>query len=340
MALFERLRTEPVYNTRAVTRMTGVPADTFRAWERRYGVPQPGRTEGNHRLYSERDVATIRWLREQTHRGLTISQAVALLHTETATATRARPERLPADPAETNGAKTAAGALTAERLGGLRDEMVEALLGFDPARADRVVEEAVALLTVEDVCLHVLQEVLVEVGERWHRGEIGVGVEHFATAYVIRKLGALFNLSRPDVGRGPLVAACAEGELHEVGLLLTCLFLSRRGFRVVYLGPNLPLPDLIEAVEGVRPPLVLLSATTRRAAEHLAVAARELATRHPVGGGEPPLVGFGGRIFTVEPALRDTVAGVFLGRDADEAVTAVEGLLAAPVAAVRRSPAD
>ncbi|HLL49709.1 MAG TPA: MerR family transcriptional regulator, partial [Thermomicrobiales bacterium] len=74
MELFSRLATRPVYNTRAVVLRTGVPADTFRAWERRYGIPSPVRTDGNQRLYSDRDVALIAWLRDQTRTGVTISQ--------------------------------------------------------------------------------------------------------------------------------------------------------------------------------------------------------------------------------------------------------------------------
>ena len=71
--------TAPVFNTKAVARETGVPADTFRAWERRYGMPRPQRTPGGHRLYSERDIAIIRWLRDRTDEGVNISHAVLLL---------------------------------------------------------------------------------------------------------------------------------------------------------------------------------------------------------------------------------------------------------------------
>src|ERR671929_2299579 len=74
-----QLSTSPIFNTKAVARETGVPADTFRAWERRYGVPRPQRTPGGHRLYSERDIAIIRWLRDRTDEGMNISHAVMLL---------------------------------------------------------------------------------------------------------------------------------------------------------------------------------------------------------------------------------------------------------------------
>src|SRR5689334_1137828 len=74
-----QLSASPVFNTKAVARETGVPADTFRAWERRYGIPRPQRTAGGHRLYSERDIGIIRWLRDRTNEGVNISHAVLLL---------------------------------------------------------------------------------------------------------------------------------------------------------------------------------------------------------------------------------------------------------------------
>jgi MerR family transcriptional regulator, light-induced transcriptional regulator len=321
VGLFSRLPSAPVYNTRAVVQRTGVPADTFRAWERRYGLPMPARTDGNQRLYSDRDIATIAWLRDQTEAGLTISQAVQLfrrreLEEEPAYAERStEPRALAFDPDP--------------RMARFASEIVEALIAYDALAASRVLEEALALLPVEDVCLHVLQPVLYEIGRRWERGQIEVSAEHFASAFVIRRLGALFNLSQPEAGRGPVVAACLEGELHEIGLLLTCLFLSRRGVKIVYLGPNLPLDDLIETVRRLRPPLVLLSASTPEAAEQLAAATGEIKARCSIAVPEPyvPTIGFGGSAFLERPELRSGIDGVFLGHDADEAVAAVDAVL-------------
>ena len=319
MGLFDRLRTEPLYNTRAVVQRTGIPADTFRAWERRYGVPAPTRTEGNQRLYSERDVATIAWLRDQTRSGLTVSQAVRRFHvTDAGDELGPAIEAPPRLPAKSDAADA--------RMGGFRDQVVDALVSFDAAGAARVVEEALALLPLEDVCLHVLQPALYEIGRRWARREVGVSAEHFASAFVIRRLGALFNLSQPEHGRGPIVAGCPEGELHEVGLLLTCLFLSRRGFRILYLGPNLPLDDLIQTVRRLRPPVVLLSASTPPSALQLALAAREITTRCAGDGSHTyvPAIGYGGHVFVDHPELREGIDGNFLGRNADEAAGAID----------------
>ena len=322
MGLFNRLPSAPVYNTRAVVQRTGVPADTFRAWERRYGLPMPARTAGNHRLYSDRDIATIAWLRDQTEAGLTISQAVRLF--------RQRAGDVPATDITLPLSEQTPDDDPDPRMSRFAAEAVEALVGYDALAASRVIEEALALLPLEEVCLHVLQPALYEIGRRWERGEVEVSAEHFASAFVIRRLGALFNLSQPEAGRGPVVAACLEGELHEIGLLLTCLFLSRRGVKILYLGPNLPLDDLIETVRRLRPPLVLLSATTPEAAEQLASATSELKARCATTRPDPyvPTIGFGGGIFIEHPELRNGIEGVFLGHDADEAVAAVDCVLA------------
>ena len=338
MALFNRLRTDPVYNTRAVVQRTGVPADTFRAWERRYGLPDPARTSGNQRLYSDRDLATIAWLRDQTRSGLTISQAVQLFQSgafDDALDGRFKSETngslsRPVFPLfeEDDGEVRASPAFVGDRLLRFRKDMVEALIQFNAGTATRVVEEAVALLSVEDVCLHIMQPALYDIGQRWAAGEVGISAEHFASAFVIRKLGALFNQSQPEDGRGPVLAACLSGELHEVGLLLTCLFLSRRGYRVLYLGPNLPLEDLIDTAQRIRPPLILLSASTPEAAVNLAAASHEFRARcGQPGHAARPTIGFGGGVFVQCPALRASVNGVFLGRDADEAIAAVAGVV-------------
>ena len=68
----------PAYNLKVVLKETGLAADTLRAWERRYGLPVPQRTQGGHRLYSERDIHTIKWLMARQAEGLSISRAVDL----------------------------------------------------------------------------------------------------------------------------------------------------------------------------------------------------------------------------------------------------------------------
>ena len=72
------LSKNPAFNLKAVLQETNIAADTLRAWERRYGLPMPQRTAGGHRLYSQYDIETIKWLLACQAEGLSISRAVDL----------------------------------------------------------------------------------------------------------------------------------------------------------------------------------------------------------------------------------------------------------------------
>ena len=288
-----QLAREPLYNTRAVVQSTGVPADTFRAWERRYGLPRPHRTSGNQRLYSERDVGVISWLRDRTNEGMTISQAIQRLRLEHPDVLKPEPapEPLPLVPLPQ----------TDTQIARVRQRMVEAAMAFNDTSGDRAFDEALALYSLEEVCTKVIEPVLIEIGERWATGEASVTVEHFATRLISRRLSMIFNMVSPVAGRGTIVAACAPGEEHEVGLLILAIFLSRRNWRVIYLGANVPIDDLVETVRHVRPDLVCISSTTELTKRD----AIEAVTQVLHGVPSPPPVAYGGMGFidTVEVPL-------------------------------------
>ena len=325
--MFERLSGEPIYNTSAVARRTGVPADTFRAWERRYDLPRPDRTSGNQRLYAERDIAIISWLREQTAAGMTISQAVALFRLQ-ADATVHTPASAPSVKSlEVVFPRHVVPTLaTPIEMGAATQRLVAALQALDGATADRIVDEALAVGGVDAICVDLLQPALRQIGDQWHRGETSVSVEHFASAFVERKLAALFNQANPNQGRGPIVAACVAGERHALGLLASSVMLSRHGFHIVYLGADLPLKDLLETIDRLSPPMVLLSASHDEAAGTLAAWIPHLKT--PRGDRPIPVIAYGGSIFAASPELRSRVDGVFLGLDARASVANTERVFA------------
>src|SRR6185436_14596154 len=126
-------------------------------------------------------------------------------------------------------------------LGQLIDEVVQALTNFDSTQADHILSEAFSLYAFEQVLLELVQPTMVEIGERWHRGEINVATEHFATQFVRRKLAGLLNIFEGSAQRATILIGCASGELHEIGTLMIALFLARRGWHLVYLGAQVPL---------------------------------------------------------------------------------------------------
>ncbi|MBV9358913.1 MAG: cobalamin B12-binding domain-containing protein [Chloroflexi bacterium] len=311
----------PMYNTSAVVRRTRVPAVTFIAWERRYGFPKPARDPTGRRLYSARDVRAISWLAEQTRQGVAISRAIAMLHAGHA----------PPDNGET------ALSREARSFDVLRQELLAALLGWASGQADALLAEAFALYSLDDVCQQLLQPVLVDVGDRWHAGQVSVADEHYVSSFVRTWLFSLLHTyDRADTRSPLIVTACAPEEWHEVGILVISVMLVRRGYAVRYLGPNLPLDGLAAAAARHRPELVIVSAQSRETALHLRQADPLLRS----GPSPRPRFAFGGQAFNLEPSLRERVSGTYLGPDAAAAVEAVPRLVARSGSESRRTSAS
>ncbi len=310
--------TTPIYNIKAVVQRTGVPADTVRAWERRYGVPHPQRTAGGQRAYSERDISVIVWLRERTEEGITISQAVSLLAAvgeASVTAAAAAPVVVPLP--VTTGPRSPDAVVR---------DLLEAFLRYDQTAADTLVGEAFVLFGVEDVFLKVLRPALVEIGEMWHRAEIPTTVEHFASQFAKRKLVGLIGMYDNRHSPWKIVVGCPANEQHETGALLLTLFMLRQGWQVLYLGPDVPARDLMETIRAVQPDMVCMSASGSESAALVVqigevIAQLETETR--------PVFAYGGGVFNHLPELRARVNGVFLGENAAHAIDAARALLVA-----------
>ena len=317
--------TTPLYNIKAVVQTTGISPSTLRAWERRYNMCHPQRSESGYRLYSDRDIAIIRWLKTQVEAGMAISQAVAwldVLNNEGDSETQAV---LPGTPPPSHDMRHPLSALRTEvrSAESLRDDLLHTLLNFDESGAAQALSEAFSLYSVEEVGEDVITPVLVEIGERWHRGELSVTREHFATSYLLQRLAMLLR-TLPNLSQGPAIwIGCAPNELHEGGAVLLALYMRRAGRQVHYLGQNLPVDDFIAEMKRQQPSMVLFSATTTEAAAGL----RDMTERLAATATPQPLIGYGGRAFIKHPELRNDIAGIYLGDSAQEAVDMVRDLL-------------
>ena len=317
--------TTPLYNIKAVVQATNISPSTLRAWERRYHMCQPQRSESGYRLYSDRDIAIIRWLKAQVEAGMSISHAVAWLQNLLDKSSNGQAVLLPDPKGRMLEAAQplAPNAQDVQNFATLSNRLLGALLFYNEREAEGVLSEAFALYPIEQVGEHVLAPTMVEVGERWHRNEISVAREHYASNYLLQRLAAILRLI-PNGYAGPLIwVGCAPSERHEMGALLLCIYLRRAGFQVCYLGQDLPENDLIAEARLQKPELILLSASSLETAETLRLLCEKLVQLEP----QRPIVGYGGRIFSLKPELRDHIAGIFAGSNAVEAVVAVSELL-------------
>lgn len=311
------MKTTPSYNLSVVVRETGIKPDTLRAWERRYGLPQPARTEGRHRLYSERDIATIKWLIERQDEGVRIMQAVDLWN---------QIEASGMDPLATGFADNMPSAYepqvldTGQTLEEMRANWVTACRNFDETSADQIVNYAFALYPLETVCFDVLLAGLAEIGEAWYKGEATVQQEHFASALVVRRFDALIAAMPAPTRHGSILVACPPGEDHTIAPLVLTLLLRQRGWRVIYLGANVPEDQLGNTIGTLKPHLLIMTA------QHLPSAASLLdLIEHFSQNGVR--IAFGGLIFNRNPQLHHKFPGYYLGAKIRNAVNTIEELI-------------
>lgn len=268
-----------------LARRTGTSPELLRAWEQRYGLLRPSRSDGGFRLYSDQDEARVSRTKTLIAQGLSTSEA-------------ARRALVPGgDPREME-ADVAAATV------GLADELREALDRFDDESADRVLDRMLAALSVETAMQEVLLPYLHLLGDRWATGEVSVAQEHFASSLI---RGRLLGLARGwGVGGGPsLLLACPPGEEHDLGLIMFGIAAWRRGWRIIYLGQDTPIATIDQAVEVVEPALVVLAIAEGTLIGSHAHELRRLAARVPVavGGAARPeeLIGLGIRLLEGDP---------------------------------------
>ena len=266
-----------------LARRTGTSPELLRAWEQRYALLRPTRSEGGFRLYSDEDEARVLRTKSLIAEGLSASEAARrALGPESATGEE---EDLPA----------------AE---GLATEFRVALDRFDEDGANRALDRLLAALSLETVMQQVLLPYLHLLGNRWASGEISVAQEHFASSLI---RGRLLGLARGwGAGRGPsLLLACPPGEEHDLGLLMFGIAAWRRGWRIVYLGQDTPVETITQAAAAVEPALVVLAVAEGTPIASHTHELRMLAGRIPVavGGGIRPeeLSGLGIRMLEGDP---------------------------------------
>lgn len=207
-----------MYTIKHAADLTGVPEATLRAWERRYGVVAPERSEGGYRLYHDADLDRLRQMRDLVAQGWAPRQAA---------------ERV-AEFVPSGG-----------ELPKLR-EFVEAAAAGDATAIGAVVQRAVDAVPFDVFVQEWLMPAVVELGVAWSRGEVSVGGEHLASHILMRHLGRMFDAEgRHSAGQRVLVGLPA-GARHEIGILSFATMARRRGLDVLYAGADLPAPDWVE----------------------------------------------------------------------------------------------
>jgi MerR family transcriptional regulator, light-induced transcriptional regulator len=304
---------DPKFTIKTVATQTGIRPVTLRAWERRHEVLNPHRADNRYRLYSERDVAILRWLKNRVDDGISISNAVTELRG--LTSNNHWPEAIPHAPSPDLEASDTPPAHYA-------DQLFTALIKHDESRAGDLLREVHARFNLMTVFLEVLIPALRQIGEAWYRGEIRVTTEHFASAYLRGKLLSLLQAYPSRRGSPLVLIGCAPMEQHELGGLMLAVLIRSEGLRVEYLGPDIPIEDLADYASYENPGMIILSASSDYSAREMRSMQDLLKNQRPM-----PLFGYGGRAFDLKPELRQEIPGIYLGSTLELALGNIKELL-------------
>jgi len=268
------------YRINAVAEMTGIPAATLRAWERRYGVPEPRRTQSSYRVYSDADIEVIRRVRELCDQGMAPSEAAKLVMADLEQ--RSVPSANSADP-----------------FAHAVEAIVQGVAAFDPGQVESAVRHAMVLGSAATVFERAFRPAMVEVGQRWHDGTFSVGQEHMVTQIIEAATSTMLRLVQRDDGERIAVVACFADDTHALAGCGIALHMASWGFEVVRFGARTPPSAIRQAVEELDPLVVGLSVTMAPPAHR----ARELVEEYAVACGDTPWV-VGGQ---AAPALGEII---------------------------------
>ncbi|MGB1698862.1 MAG: MerR family transcriptional regulator [Nannocystaceae bacterium] len=291
------------YRIQAVAEMTGIPAATLRAWERRYGVPSPMRTDSSYRLYSDADIDVIRKLRELTESGMAPAEAA-----------RVRKQYEAESPVPS-------GEDPFERA---QETILEAVERFDPTALEVAVRRMMFLGSAPMVFDRVLAPCMYTIGRRWHAGEISVGQEHMASEILGSAARDMLRLFQHDQDAPLALLACFADEEHALPLYGVAFRFAQWGYHPVILGARTPPGAIRHAAERLDPAIVGMSLTIAPPA-HRAI---ELCEEYAAACGSLPWI-VGGRGTSELVDVIEGCGGVCLGAEPVASLRArIEGLIA------------
>lgn len=236
----------PRYPVRVVATRTGLSPHVLRAWERRYQVVVPTRSDGGQRLYSDLDIERLRKLRRLVEAGHGISRLARLTSEQLDQVSEGEPQAAGPGP-ETD----EAGARVEEALG--------AATRFDAARFEAVLERAALSFGTPAFLDQIAAPAMERIGHGWADGSVSVGQEHMATAAFRRVLGWLLRANEVSGPAPRIVVATPPRQVHELGALMVAVSAAAEGWKVTYLGPDMPVAELVRAAEETGADAVALS---------------------------------------------------------------------------------
>ena len=239
------------YPIKVVSQMTGLSAFVIRAWEKRYSVVSPLRTETNRRLYSEEDIEKLRLLNDAIQKGHNIGGIAKLSIDELKSVLEHKHE-----------SSTVINGSSVEMfsdVSSIISNSIEAIKAYDARTLETILLKASSKMSQPQLIENLIIPLVYKVGDMWHDGTIRVANEHLATAVIRSFLVNLIDQQTPSENAPIVISATPRGQDHELGALIAAVVASSAGWKVVYLGPNLPVEEIVAVTDKLEAKAVALS---------------------------------------------------------------------------------
>jgi methanogenic corrinoid protein MtbC1 len=254
--------------------------DVLRAWERRYSVVKPDRTDTGRRLYSDGDIAHLRLLRKASGAGRSVKQMARLSGSDLARLVEedeAARELRQEDEARSAGPGDGLAEDSGETTSELIADCLAAVEALDRERLQQTLNRAVVALPPTVLVEQVIAPLMQRIGMMWWDQRLNPRHEHLASTAVRASLDQVIEaLGRRGRVRPHLVCATPNGQRHEIGALLGAATAAAAGWRVTFLGSDLPVEEIAAAAVSLRAEGVALSLVHPEDDPELPVAIRRL----------------------------------------------------------------
>ncbi|HEY5649707.1 MAG TPA: MerR family transcriptional regulator [Nitrospiria bacterium] len=232
------------FRIKHVSKLTGLSRDVIRMWERRYGFLRPERGSNRYRLYSEEDIALLRYISAQLKEGTAIGELAALGRENLLS--RLEKERPTPPPPSPSLEPSVTG-------------LLKTLEPLDSAGFEQQLNHSTAMIPFEEALWGILLPLQERVGHLWHEDRIGIDVEHFVTKQVQQKIFTAMNQLKTNENALRVAVACPPGENHEIGAQSAAYIAKLRGCEVIYLGADVPVASMADLCRRMAVRLALIS---------------------------------------------------------------------------------
>jgi len=237
------------YPIKVVSQMTGLSVFVIRSWEKRYDAVTPARTETNRRLYSEEEIEKLTLLNEAVQKGhsiggiakLSISDLKSILNQNQVEYSDQVQEELPAN------------------IDSILNTAIEAIKAYDGKKLETLLLKVSSKMSQPQLIENLIIPLVYKIGDLWHDGEIRVANEHLASASIRSFISNLLDQNIPSDNAPIFISATPRGQDHELGALIAGVTAASAGFKVIYLGPDLPVEEIAAVADSLEAKVVALS---------------------------------------------------------------------------------